>query len=82
VTNFHANFGAENVSDRAIVPDYQLDLPAVVRQVRLCRSTLGAILDELECSEGRTGNIERIAESTTCVIGEIEALWEAIKQPH
>jgi hypothetical protein len=60
--------------------DYQLDLPAVMRQIRLCRSTLGAILDELECGDRGHGAIEKIAIRAMSVTGEIEDLWEAIKQ--
>jgi hypothetical protein len=60
--------------------DYQLDLPALVRQIRLCRSTLGAILDELECGDRSQGAIEKLAGSTMSVTGEIEGLWERIKQ--
>jgi hypothetical protein len=60
--------------------DDQLDLPAVMRQVRVCRATLGAILDELECGDRSPGVIEKLSECTTDVAGEIEDFWETIKQ--
>ena len=82
VTNTNANYTVETVSTRAIMPDYRFDLPAIERQIRLCRSTLGAMLDELESGDRSPDAIERIGECTTSVTGEIESLWEAIKQSH
>jgi len=41
---------------------------------------LGAILDELECDDQSPGVVEKIAECTTNVVGEIEDFWETIKQ--
>ena len=82
MSNSNANYSAETASTRAIMSDYRFDLPAIVRQVRLCRSTLGAILDELECGDQRPGASERLAECTTGVTAVIESLWEAIKQSH
>jgi hypothetical protein len=80
--NPNANHSAETAPTRDITPDYRFDLPAIERQIRLCRSTLGAILDELEGGDRRPEAVERLSECTTSVIGEIEALWEAIKQSH
>ena len=60
----------------------RLDLPAVVRQIRVSRSTLGAILDELECSDRSPAATERLIESSMNVAGEIEDLWETTKQLH
>jgi len=62
--------------------DYRLDVPAVVRQIRVSRSTLGAILDELECSNPSPAATERLIECSMNVAGEIEDLWETIKQLH
>jgi hypothetical protein len=62
-----------------IVPEFRPDLNAVMKQIRLCRSTLGAILDELECGDQSPGTIERLAERAIGVTGEIEELWETTK---
>ena len=82
MTNTDANYTAETTATRAIMPEYRFDLPAIERQIRLCRSTLGAILDELESGDRNPDTLERIGECTTSVTGEIESLWEAIKQSH
>jgi hypothetical protein len=82
VTNSNVNYSAETASTRIMMPDYRLDLPAVVRQIRVCRSTLGAILDELESSDRSPATIERLAECSMNVAGEIEDLWATIKQLH
>ena len=79
MTNTNANYTAETASTRVTMPDYRFDLPAIERQIRLCRSTLGAILDELECGERSPEAIERLGECAMSVTGEIEALWETIK---
>ena len=67
-------------STRARMPDYPVDMPAILRQIRLCRSTLGAILEELDCGDRSADTIENIAECTTGMTAEIESLWEAIKK--
>lgn len=71
----------EMVSTRARMTDYAVDLPTIMRQIRMCRSTLGAVLDELECGNASGDNFDKIAECTTGVTAEIESLWEATKQP-
>jgi hypothetical protein len=71
----------EMISTRLRTTDYAVDLSTTMRQIRLCRSTLGAILDELECGEASGDTIEKIADCTTSVTAEIESLWEATKQP-
>jgi hypothetical protein len=71
----------ETVPTRARITDWQVDLPMIMKQIRLCRSTLGAILDELECGTARAENMENIADCTIGVTAEIESLWEATKKP-
>ena len=80
MNNSNPNQNRETVATRAELTDYSVDSPAIMRQIRLCRSTLGAILDELECGEASAGTLEKIAECTTGVTAEIESLWEATKQ--
>ena len=82
MTNSNVNYSAETALPRASMPDYRLDLPAIVRQIRVSRSTLGAILDELECSDRSAAATERVIECSMNVAGEIEDLWETIKQMH
>jgi hypothetical protein len=65
---------------RAAFADYQLDLPAIAKQLRLCRSTLGAVLEELEGCELSTESCELIGDCSTGVAAEIERLWESIKR--
>ena len=80
MSDFTTNQSLETVASRAKLADSSVDAPTIMRQIRLCRSTLGAILDELECRETSADAIEKIAECTTGVTAEIESLWEATKQ--
>ena len=80
MTNFNTNQSPETVSLRVAMPDYPVDFPTIMRRIRLCRSTLGAILDELECGDWSADTIPNIAECTTGVTAEIEGMWEAVKQ--
>jgi hypothetical protein len=61
--------------------DYRLDLAAIVHQVRLCRSTLGAVLDELECGTHNQDALDRIGEVALSLSAEVENLWTKIKLP-
>jgi len=58
--------------------DCLVDASTIMRQIRLCRSTLGAILDELECGDVGADAVERIVECTIGVTADVESLWEAI----
>jgi hypothetical protein len=80
MTTSEPSKNAELASARASMADYRQDLPAIIRQIRVCRSTLGAILDELE-GDDRNLAIEQVAECATNVAAEIESLWDAIKLP-
>jgi hypothetical protein len=71
---------ADLASAPASMADYRQDLPAIIRQIRVCRSMLGAILDELDDGD-RNPAVEKVAECATVVAAEIESLWEAIKLP-
>ena len=70
----------ETTTQRANMTEYRLDLPAIVKQVRLCRSTLGAVLDELECANQSPDALDLIEERTMSVSAEIESLWAKVKQ--
>ncbi len=81
MTIFNANQSLETALTRVKMQDYPVDLPTIMRQIRLCRSTLGAILDDLEVGgEESAGTSAKIVECTTGVTAEIESLWEAVKQ--
>jgi len=80
MNNSNTNQNLETIPNRVKITDYPVDLPTIIRQIRLCRSTLGAILDELECGEASADTIVKIAECTTGVTAEIESLWEATKK--
>jgi len=64
----HAEFAAE-----------PLNLQTLIRQIRICRSTLGAILDVLETAEPDSDSVERAAEASMNVMAETEQLWNTVK---
>jgi hypothetical protein len=80
MTNSETNNVALGASDRAAFAVYQSDLPSIARQLRLCRSTLGAVLEELECGQRSPTFYEEIGEYATSVTAEIEHLWECLKR--
>lgn len=72
---------AESVfSLRAALASNPMDMPFILRQIRLCRSTLGAILEELESGDQSPRAVERFGECATSVAAEIERLWETVKR--
>ena len=71
---------AQIASTREAFADYQLDLPTIVKQIRLCRSTLGAVLEELEGHELTADSCELIGDYSTVAAAEIERLWDVIKR--
>jgi hypothetical protein len=76
------NKSTQIASTRAAFADYQLDLPSIVKQIRLCRSTLGAVLEELDGGDRSAISCEEIGDSSMGVAAEIERLWECIKRSH
>jgi hypothetical protein len=56
-----------------------LNLQSLIRQIRICRSTLGAILDVLETAEPDTDSIARAAEGSMNVTADVEQLWNSLK---
>lgn len=60
--------------------DHQVSLPAIMRRIRLCRSALGAILDDLEGRELNSDEVQEIVEPALNVIAEIERLLDAVMQ--
>ena len=70
----------EGDSDRAELANFQLDMPFILRQIRLCRSTLGAILEELECWDQKPNFVEAFGDSSTTVAAEIDSLWGIVKR--
>lgn len=71
---------AQIASTRAAFADYQLDLPSIAKQIRVCRSTLGAVLEELEGREISADSCEPIGDCSSSVVAEIERLWDCIKR--
>jgi hypothetical protein len=80
MTSTNPTKSVEVFSIRGTMADDRLDLPSIIRQIRLCRSALGAILEELECGNPNPGTVEQVTECTTSVTAEIEHLWETIKK--
>jgi hypothetical protein len=56
-----------------------LTLQAVMRQIRISRSTLGAVLDLLETAGLDCNSVEQIAEGAVNVTAETEQLWNLLK---
>ena len=76
MTTSDSNLSGELLSTRG---NHQVDVPALTKQIRLCRSTLGAVLDELDVGEISAESLEKILECATAVTIEIESLWETTK---
>ncbi len=72
--------GVENDSTRAELPEFRQDLPSLVRQIRICRSTLGAVLEGLENADPSFVAFEKVGECSTSVTAEIERLWELVRR--
>lgn len=79
--NSSADCSVETTSNRANMTDYRLDRAAIVHQIRLCRSTLGAILEELECGAHGQDTLDRIGEVALSLSAEVENLWTKVKLP-
>jgi hypothetical protein len=65
--------------DRAEFAAEPFNLPTVLRQIRICRATLGAILDVLETPELGPDSVERAANASINVMAETEQLWNSLK---
>jgi hypothetical protein len=74
-----SNAAANWVDSRALLAEYQLNLPAVLRQLRLCRSTLGSVLEILESNALSPGMLEQIGECSADTSGDIERLWQLLR---
>ena len=81
MNNSNISQSRETVPTGARTADDTVEVVAIMRQIRLCRSTMGAILDELESGNASADTIEKIADCTTGLTAEVESLWEATKQP-
>jgi len=79
MTDAGCNDRADNVTDRALVTEEQLGLQSAIRQVRICRSTLGAILDVLETVNIPQDRVGEVTEGSLNVMAEIEQLWDSLK---
>jgi hypothetical protein len=79
MTEADCNNRIETTTDGARSTAEPQYLQSVVRQIRICRSTLGAVLDVLETSEIDTDSVDRAAEGSMNVMAEIEQLWSTLK---
>jgi hypothetical protein len=75
-----SNIQLESPTDRPEFASESLTLQAVVRQIRICRSTLGAVLDLLETAELDSDSLEAAAEGAMSVMAETEQLWNMMKE--
>ncbi len=74
-----SNAAGNWADSRALMAEYQLNLPVVLRQLRLCRSTLGSVLELLESNSLSPGMLEKIDECSTDTTADIERLWDLIR---
>lgn len=58
---------------------FDFDQTSILKQMRLCRSTLGAILEELESAPRNPRALEALSEAAASVTAEIERLWDITK---
>lgn len=58
---------------------FDFDQTSILKQMRVCRSTLGAILEELETAPRNPRALEALSEPATSVMAEIERLWDITK---
>jgi hypothetical protein len=72
--------GGEWANARALLADHKLDLPLILRELRLCRSTLGSVLELLENGRVAPNVLEEIGECARDTTAEVERLWSKSKQ--
>lgn len=58
----------------------RIDQPSIIKQILVSRSTLGAILEELDGGCRGSAALEALNEGALNVSAEIERLWEITKQ--
>jgi len=63
----------------ALMAECQFDTPLILRQLRLCRSTLGSVLEILESNSLSPGMLEQIGECSTDATADVERLWNLIR---
>jgi hypothetical protein len=67
------------VQSRALVAEYQLNLPIVLRQLRLWGSSLGSVLEILETYSLSPDMVEQIGDCSTDATADVERLWNLIR---
>ena len=75
----NANDTVDMASVPSLPPSNDCDLATLMRQIRVCRSALGAVLDELEGGEPGADALTNLAACITSITGELEELWNAAK---
>lgn len=65
---------------QATFTNHKVDLPFILKQLRISRSTLGAILEELENGCHSPAAVTALGEACLNVSAEIEQLWEIAKR--
>jgi hypothetical protein len=79
MTTDESNAAGNWADSRALLAEYRVDLPLVLRQLRLCRSTLGSVLELLESNPLSPGMLEQIGECSTDTTADIERLWNLLR---
>ena len=73
------NLAIHSAEHRMVPEEYKLDLSLALRQLRLCRSTLGSILEFLENNPVKTETLELISGCSTDITADVERLWNLIR---
>lgn len=64
---------------RILLEEYKIDLPLVLRQLRMCRSTIGSILELLESHPPTPEMLEQVNGAASDATSDVERLWNLIK---
>lgn len=73
------NMPSTLAESRILLEEYKIDLPQVLRQLRMCRSTLGSVLELLEEHPPKPEMLEQISGAASDVTSDVERLWDLIK---
>jgi hypothetical protein len=63
----------------ALMAECQFDTPLILRQLRLCRSTLGSVLELLESDSLSPVMLQQIGECSMDTTADIERLWNLVR---
>jgi hypothetical protein len=74
-----SNPADNRLASHALMAERQIDIPLILRQLRLCRSTLGSVLELLESDSLSPVILQQIGECSMDTTADIERLWNLIR---